>query len=93
MAKKKVYKYKVFQPKKAQKEVGVAGVELEDGTQFIIYRSKKHKGLAIRYPKKKFSRLFLKQINDKKAAHISMSYSPTELEAIFQGMMGLDLKK
>ena len=64
----------------------IFGVRLQDKTEVIIYSMKGSKGLMIRYPKRKFKRIFQKQIDDKKSKFISVEFSITEMKAISKGL-------
>ena len=60
-------------------------VELKDGTQFILFSKK---GLVVRYPKKKFKKIFAKE----KGKYYSLTYQYHELMALLKGFEMADKK-
>ena len=58
----------------------MAWILLEDGTVILLHS----KHLSILYPKKKFTKLFQKQIDDKGRDNIGVSWNMTEIRAIYQ---------
>lgn len=70
------------------KKIGSKSIRLEDGTLVISMDQE----LIIAYPKKKFTEIFRKQMQDKKAKYLTVSWSETELGAIAKGLKMLGLK-
>lgn len=90
--KKKEYSYqyvwaeKISQPE-GRKLGDLIGVCLEDKTEIKIITNKgKPTHCILRYPKKKFSKIFVDQINNTERDFIALEWDTTEIEAIFRGL-------
>ena len=71
------YKFK-YGYKKDGKLGDMLFIELKDGTQFVIIKG----SLVVRYPKKKFKKIFSKQ----KGKYYSLEYQPYEINALLKGI-------
>ena len=70
---------------KENKELGYKGIILKDKTQLVITKT----GLSLMFPKKKFLKIFQKQIQDKSRTHIGIMFNKLELKAIIKGLFEL----
>lgn len=77
MKQKQDYEFAV----KSNDKLGYKGIVLRDKTQLILT---KH-GLSIMLPKKKFSKILNKQMQDKNKTHIGITFDNQEIEAIVLG--------
>ncbi len=73
---------------KENKEMGYKGIILQDGTQ-LIFTKNENEFLSLMFPKEKFLKIFKKQIDDKKATHIGVTFNKIEVQAILKGMSEL----
>jgi hypothetical protein len=80
MTKEKEY---VFKIKTSPKNPNLCAIELQDGTNVVIDGNAK--AVSFVYPKKKFSRIFKKQMADKKSRFIGVTWNYTELNALLKG--------
>ena len=87
MAKKIMESYE-FGIKKSKK-LGYEAVVLADNTHMVIGK----KQVTFMFPKKKFKKIFLDQINNKKRDYIGVSFSEVELDAIMKGIEELSKVK
>ncbi len=70
---------------KEDKKLGIFAIVLQDGTHVVISKGK-DKGVSFMYPKKKFSKIFRKQMQDRKTHFIGLAFSVIELQAIMKGL-------
>ena len=76
----KLYNFKYMWKK--DKEYGnILATELEDGTQFIVLGNK---SMVIRYPKKKFTKLFNQQKKNRRGFY-ELEYQRHEIKALIKG--------
>ena len=75
---KKQYNFKI----KSNKELGFNAVVLQDDTHVIM----DNEGLHIGYPKKKFRKIFERQLADRKRKYVFVVWSPIEITALLKGI-------
>ncbi len=76
------YKFKI----KSNDKLGYKGIILKDKTQLILTKD----GLSIMLPKKKFSKILNKQMNDKERTHVGVTFNNQELKAIILGFKQME---
>ena len=78
MEKKENYEFGI----KRFKELGVEAVVLADETHLVLEK----KQISFMFPKKKFAKIFQKQIDDKNKSFIGITFNMTEINAIMKGV-------